>query len=392
MGFEKFLATEIGDVWPWLIGFDNQPNTLPLPAMVMDRGGVLIETEFHLGIQLNFFLKTANRVLWRVAEFKVRDFPKLFEKVSRIPWSRYLKSPDVAWVVAAGGSRLNHEKRIEATCAEAFAKSFGGSATGAATASAQQIYVRVHDDLCTISLDTTGDHLHKRGWGVHKGEAPLRETLAARLLRELMSGVSVDELAELTLVDPMCGSGTLLLEAASLLQPVFDRPFSFLNWKNAPKIYATPLWRKNYKKLFPKAPFKNFLGFDADARAIQAANENLQLLKQKTSLQDLQMTFAEDDLFGEGLKDLGPNWCILNPPYGERLRVQKSEPAIREPFSYQELLQKVVDKFDSEKIGVLLPNKAHVKTLIAPTGYKKSFELPFSNGGLDVLFLIYKRS
>lgn len=398
IGFEKFLAVEISEVWPWLIGFDNQPNSEPVPKMTLDRGGVLLETEFHLGIQLNFFIKTANRVLWRVGEFKARDFPKLFEKISRIPWSRYLKSADVEWVVAASGSRLNHEKRIEATCHEAFIKTFGKPAPAAAPASAppgtsakQKIYVRISDDLCTVSLDTSGEHLHKRGWGIHKGAAPLRETLSAFLLREMMSGASIEELSSLTLVDPMCGSGTLLLEGASLLQPVFDRPYSFLNWRNAPKIYATPLWKKNYKKLFTIAPFKGFMGFDADPKALQAARENLKALQQKTMLKELEIQFQEEDLFEGEKKSIGKNWSILNPPYGERLKVQKSAPTVTEPFSYQDLLQKIADKFDSEKIGLLLPDKSHVKSLTAPKGYEKSLEFSFSNGGLEVVYLIYSR-
>jgi putative N6-adenine-specific DNA methylase len=390
VGFESHLALEISEVWPWLIGFDNQPNQAPVPSMTKHRGGVLLQSEFHLGIQLNFFLKTAHRILWRLADFKVRDFPKLFERVSKIPWNRYLKSTDVEWVVAAAGSRLNHEKRIEGTCQEALVKSFG-KVTGpvSASVSKQKIYVRVNDDLCTLSLDSSGEHLHKRGWGTFKGAAPLRETLAAFLLREMMAGESIETLAKVTLLDPMCGSGTLLLEGASLLQPVFDRPFSFLEWKNAPKIYTAPLWRKNYKKLFTSTAFKAFVGFDADPKALEAARENLKSLREKTLLKELTMEFAEEDLFEGEPRDLGKNWCVLNPPYGERLKVQKSAPVTSEPFSYQDLLQRIADKFSSEKIGLLLPHKAHVKALTPPVGYSKSLEVPFSNGGLDVVYLIY---
>lgn len=388
LGFEESLQGEIREVWPWLIGLNGQPHQEALPEMVQEKGGVLIKTSFELGLQLNFFLKTAHRVLWRVAEFKVRDFPKLFEKIQKIPWGNYLQSREVEWVVAAAKSRLNHEKRIEETCKEAFQK-ISGKITEPKEASEsfkQSVYVRLYDDLCTVSLDTSGENLHKRGWGSMKGEAPLRETLASYLVRQLMEEVSPAHLKEVTMVDPLCGSGTILLEAASLWQPVFKRAFSFLKWKNTPKILKSALLSKNYQFLSDPTPFKKYLGFDLNEKVLVAARENLRVMKEHTAVGDFDIRFEKEDLFSGAVRTEGEVWCLANPPYGERLHVQGQD-----VFSYQDLLQRLGDKFHAEKIGVLLPNKSLVRSLTAPSGYHKTKEVPFSNGGLDVLFLVFSK-
>jgi putative N6-adenine-specific DNA methylase len=388
MGFEDVLAEEIKECWPWLIEINGQANQTVLPEMVMDKGGILIKTPLAMGLQLNFFLKTANRILWRVAEFKVKDFPKLFERVQRIPWGNYLAGTQIEWVVAASKSRLNNEKRIEEVCSESFAK-IASKIQGSSKAK-QDIYVRMHDDLCSISLDTTGEHLHKRGWGAMKGDAPLRETIAAFVLRQMMGNSTPGKLQEVTVVDPMCGSGTFLLEAASLSQPVFSRAFSFLEWKNTPKVFKTPLLKKNYKLLSAKSAFKAFVGYDLSDKVLEAAKENLKTLKQKVDLPELEIQFEKENLFTDEVKNLGSVWCISNPPYGERLHVQ-GQTSAPEGFSYQDLINKMAQKFSSEKVGVLLPNKAIVKSLKAPAGYKKSTEVTFSNGGLDVVFLVFSK-
>jgi putative N6-adenine-specific DNA methylase len=379
-GFEDSTAEEIRECWPWLIGLNGLANTSAYPEIVPDRGGLLVDAPLELGLQFNFFLKTAHRVLWRVGEFKSRDFPKLFEKIKQIPWDRYLESANVEWVVSASKSRLNHDKRIEDTCREAFQKAFAGK--GAAGPVAQQIFVRIHDDHCTVSLDSSGEHLHKRGWGTRKGEAPLRETLAAFILRQMTAQASSAELQNITLVDPMCGSGTLLLEALSLWRPVFDRDFAFFQWKHTPKIFKTDLWKKNYKLLSAEVPFKAYRGYDLEEKVLKAAQENLQDLQTQTGLQAGDIEFKKENLF-EGVCSLpAPVWCVCNPPYGERLRVQGQR-----EFSYDDLLARMAQKFSAEKIGLLLPNKGIVKNIKPPTGYEKILEVPFSNGGLDVLFV-----
>lgn len=406
LGFEEEVVTEIKESWPWLISPNGGANTFPYPEIEIDRGGVSVDVPLEFGVQFNFFLKTAHRVLWRLADFKTRDFPKLFEKVKQIPWEKYLSSDQVEWVVAASKSRLNNEKRIEETCAEAFAKSVGAKQLGKSlTQFPQKIFVRVFDDHCTISLDSSGEHLHKRGWGTRKGEAPLRETLAAFMLRKMMNEASPAELAQITLVDPMCGSGTLLLEGISLWRPNFARDFSFFNWKHSPKIFKTELWRKNYKLLGSDHPFGAYVGYDFDEKILMAARENfadLQNLTVEGSTRDVQLSFEIQNLFANGnlspaATAVGKIWCVANPPYGERLRVQgQSHGQLhgkgQAEFFYDDLLAKIASKFNADKLGILLPDKLIVKNLKSLAGYEKTMEFSFSNGGLDVIFLIYIKS
>lgn len=387
LGFEESLAAEIREVWPWLIELNGVANHQPLPEMTLEKGGVLLRTSLEAGLQLNFFLKTPHRILLRLAEFKARDFPKLFEKIQKIPWLNYLATTKIEWEVSAGKSRLNHDKRIAETCSEAFAKSGARSLSGGDYT--QAIYVRIYDDLCTVSLDSSGENLHKRGWGTRKGEAPLRETLAAFLLREMIGSASPGELQNITLVDPLCGSGTLLLEAASLWTPTFARDFTFLHWKNTPKILKSPLLKKNYKLLMKATPFAAYRGYDIDEKVLSAAELNLADLRSQTDLPECDIRFEKENLFTDGAaaKGRGSVWCISNPPYGERLHVQGQE-----VFSYQNLVNRMANKFTAEKVAVLLPDKAQVRSLKAPPGFKKAHQVSFSNGGLEVLFLLFTRN
>lgn len=387
LGFEESLCQEIRECWPWLIEVNSMANQQPVPEMSLERGGVRLRCPLEMGLQLNFFLKTPHRILLRLAEFKVRDFPKLFEKVQKIPWASHLASANVEWVVAASKSRLNHEKRIEETCRESFAKIASGL-QGGDPSHVQAIYVRMHEDICSISLDSSGENLHKRGWGVLKGEAPLRETLAALLLREMRGSESPGELQQITVVDPLCGSGTVVLEAASLWTPVFTRAFSFMHWRSTPKILKSPLLKKNYKLLMKATPFKAYRGFDLDPKVVGAAMQNLQALREQTELPPADIAFAVENLFeGESRRDLGRVWCLSNPPYGERLHVQGQQ-----VFSYQDLINRMAEKFSAEKVAVLLPEKPLVRGLKPPPGFAKAKQVEFSNGGLEVVFLIYTRA
>ena len=383
-GFEKGLEAEIKEIWPWLIETNGQHTQLPYPPMTVEHGGILVDCPLEMGIQFNFFLKTAHRVLWRLAEFRVRDFPKMFEKVRSLPWEKFLTSHQIEWSVSASKSRLNHEKRIEETCSEAFAKA--AMKIPMTSEHVHKIFVRVHDDLCSISLDSSGEHLHKRGWGSRKGEAPLRETIAAFVLRALIGPTNPAQLAQTCLVDPMCGSGTLLLEAASLFEPNFNRKFDFLYWKNVPKLFKTELWRKNYKLLKRGGAFAAYRGYDMDEKVIQAARLNFEDMQSQLQIQIANLEFQKQNLFEEAAEPL-PNqniWCVSNPPYGERLRVQGQK-----EFSYDDLLLQMIKKFKPQKVGLLLPDKNLVKNIKAPVGFRKSSESSFSNGGLDVVFLIF---
>lgn len=384
LDYEERTLAEMKEVWPYLLGKDAKTHTLPFPEVEVVQGGLEFETDLFAALQLNFFLKTANRVLLRMASFKARDLPKFYQKMKSLPWKEYLASANVEWEVAAQKSRLNNEKRLQDSAESALNEIFKGAA---ATDLCGSIYIRMDDDLCTISLDSTGEHLHKRGWSVLKGEAPLRETIAAYLLKEMTHDLTPAELSQVTLLDPMMGSGTLLSEARALWSGQFARPFAFQKWKKVPKLFVSPSFAFNYE--MPAAyGFKKFVGFDVNEDMIPAAEKNFAEVERQ--LQEVQKSsFAaaprefkvQDALEGTYLSE-GPLWLILNPPYGERL-----------PTAIKGGLKGLVDvlcgQYEPERLGILYPDKERVQN--PPAGYKVLKELKINNGGLRCLFTLLTR-
>lgn len=379
IGFEDELEKELNEIWPFLLGLDGKPHSEPLNLLEKDRGGILIENSFHLGLQINYLSKLANRVLLRVSEFRVRDFPKLFAKLKSLEKEPLLQGFEqgLRFEVAASQSRLNNEKRILEILRELFKEN--------SSEDAQALFVRMHDDLCSVSLDTSGEHLHKRSERWKAGEAPLRETLAAFCGRQLLDGLHFSELKEATLIDPMAGTGTMLLETSLLYQASPRDDFPFLQWKTTPKIFKSPSFVKNYSH-FPKV-FGSVLAGDRDEKVLALCESRLQSaqLNFKVECQDLMRI---DGLVPSDVKKIRP-FLLLNPPYGERLSAD---------FSASELLAQLTKVFNPARIGVLF-SENQVKSVIKDL--KTSGKLPevktlqlrseshFKNGGIPVVFLVF---
>lgn len=377
LDFESLTAEELQKVWSHLLEKDGRPTSEPLPKLQVVEGGVELETSLFLGVQLNFFLKTANRILLRLAEFKARDLPKFYQKVAVIPWAEYLKSSDIEWNVSAQGSRLNNEKRLTESADKALREKLPFR-EGIAR---QKIFVRMVDDFCTISLDTSGEHLHKRGWMNLRGEAPLRETWAAILLQELIRG---EDTSEATLVDPMVGSGSFLLEARSWGFPNFERKYAFLEWANCPKLFLSPSFVFNYKTLAVKPLFKALQGFDLNPQMESVVLGNYEALQgqmrrfYRAAHVEVPLSFKlANSLELEGPPQMGGGYLIVNPPYGERLSgveggMEKAVPVL-------------VRNFAPRKLGILLPSSSKIK---APKGYQVVKSIRVNNGGIRCLFTI----
>lgn len=174
---EKIVAHEIESVWPLLLAKDLKPHGLPLPNLKIQEGGIELECDYFIGVQFNYFLKTANRVLLRIADFKARDLPKYYNKILSLPWGDYLANVPSSFKIAASESRLNNEKRLLESTQEAFKKIFPPNKPSASmeskdSRSGVEVFIRMYQDQCTISLNTSGDHLHK-GDGCCCEERPL---------------------------------------------------------------------------------------------------------------------------------------------------------------------------------------------------------------------------
>lgn len=374
LGFEQTTLEEVQKFWPILLGRNAQPHSEPMPAMTLCSGGIELEADLFLVLQLNFFLKTANRILLRLSEFRVRDFPKFYQKINTLPWAEYFAHANVKIEVAAQKSRLNNEKRLLEIAMQSLKEGLKKSEDEPCGS----IYIRLFDDVCTLSVDTTGEHLHKRGWSVLKGEAPLRETIASFMLLRMLKVGRPSRPGSLTLIDPMMGAGTLLTEAMSLEFGQFSRPFAFQNWVKVPKFFISPSFLFNYKSV-PNPHFQNFIGFDISERMVLTAQKNFDALERQKQLQQkklfksLTAEFRHANSLELPSQTRIANWLVVNPPYGERL--EKGE-----KMGLSALAKEYCRIFSPEKISIIFPENEKIQS--PPKGYSVIDEAKINNGGI----------
>jgi putative N6-adenine-specific DNA methylase len=289
-------------------------------------GGVRFEGSLADAWRANLHLRTAVRVLMRIDRFEARDDDQLYRGASAIDWSRFLR-PNGTFVVAAHSSEsaLDHTLFIEQRAKDAVVDQFRSS-SGARPSVAKDdpdlaIHVHLFRDRCTISVDTSGESLHKRGWRKFQGRAPLAETLAAALVLE--SGWDKRS----PIVDPFCGSGTILIEAALIgagIPPgIFRERFGFERWPGHDEAAWTRFRERarsdaglsSASSASPARSSKLVLrGFDANAEANAGARENVRAAGFEDRI-ELATQRAEDFAPKRGWNA----WIITNPPYGERV-------------------------------------------------------------------------
>ncbi len=292
-----------------------------LAALSLDRaeggsesGGVAFSGRPADCWRANLHLRTASRVLMRLERFKAENFSRFKQKIAALPWELFLYSdPPPRIRVTVRSSRLYHSQALAQRVAEGMAQRFQGHPFLAAPADipAQTVFVRGLKDRFTVSLDSSGELLYKRGIKAHGGTAPLRETLAAAALK--LAGYT----GKKPLVDPMCGSGTFALEAAMMAAGIpagWFREFAFMGWP----CFEQKRWaylRKSAGQAIglPRAPI---LASDQDPAVCQALSDQLA----KTGLSAYVRVTARDFFdFSPGERGMEPGLVALNPPYGLRL-------------------------------------------------------------------------
>ncbi len=357
-----------------------------LKILEVDAGGILIEVPLLKGFLLNHILKTPTRILLRLGEFKARDFPKLFQKASKFPWAEYLIGQIPEIVVATHQSKLFDSRKIEKAILDGIAEFYRRqpvkqryldilALTKNSDTQLPKIYYRSIEDTITLSLDTTGERLHKRGEKVLTGLAPIRENLAALLLVNLTSDVESSQ--SRTLIDPMCGSGTFLIEAMKKNKPVLERHFAY---QLIPDWIDSQFKKQLLEKIGSSESelFNRFIGYDINSEVISLAKENAKNNNSIGSSEKIE--FRAADAFKE-LKcknDNGETFLILNPPYGIRIG-EKSE--ISNDY-YKKLAAALIKNFVPKKMGIIVPEEynffhPNVRSMRA-----------FKNGGIDVVFYV----
>lgn len=272
----------------------------------------------------NMFLRTAQRVLWKVAEFEAVTFDELFEKTKALPWEEYIPRDGRFWVAKANSvksalfSPSDIQSIIKKAIVERMKQTYQVSWFEESGAE-YPLRVFLMKDRVTIALDTTGDSLHKRGYRQLTSKAPITETLAAALI--LLTPWHPDRI----LVDPFCGSGTFPIEAAMIaanMAPGMNRSFLAEQWGNLLKRKYWYDASDEANDLLLKHVETDIQGYDIDGAVIRAARENA-----REAGVDHLIHFQQ-----RAVKDLSHpkkyGFIITNPPYGERLEDKKDLPKL----------------------------------------------------------------
>ena len=349
---------------------------LPLENASAVPGGVEFYGRLVDCYQANLSLRTANRILMRIASFKATSFRQIGNKAAEIPWELYLPSdlsPQIS--VKTKHCRLYHTDAI----AERFLKKMPKNKQNASPSDQsersfeQTIFIRGVDDRFIVSIDSSGSHLHKRGLKRHPGKAPLRETTAAAAL--LLAGYS----GNIPLIDPMCGTGTFSLEAAMMARDIpagWFRKFAFMGWPS----FRRAQWEYQKRQLkinFGSNQAPIIFASDKDPSACR----HLEGCLQQHQLSGVIQIF-QHDFFNIRPKDLTDQTGLvaINPPYGHRLQNRQKSDQL-----FLKVCTHLKREYKGWKLILISPNKSLAqKVPFKLTSHK------FSHGGLKPVMMIGK--
>ena len=315
-GLESVLKREIYD-----LGYE---------VIQVEDGRVTFEGDAEAICRANIFLRTAERVLLKAGEFRAETFEELFEGIRAITWEEYIPRDGRFWAAKASSikSRLFSSSDIQSIVKKAMVermKQTYHEEWFPETGAEYPLRIFLMKDRVTVALDTTGDSLHKRGYRTMAGKAPITETLAAALL--LLTPWKRDRI----LVDPFCGSGTFLIEAAMMaanIAPGAKRGFTAEQWTN---LIPSELWQECQEEAEAQKTSEiqvDIQGYDADSEIVKVARENAKRAGVAHLIHFQHRPVSELN----HPKKYG--FLITNPPYGERMEEKETLPGI-----YRELGQ-----------------------------------------------------
>lgn len=360
-------------------------RALPLSStnFSMEKGGVEFDGRLQDCYIANLHLRIANRVLMRIAGFKATNFSSLDKRLLSIPWELHLSKGVIPEInTTTVHSRLYHkdaiDERIIASISERGRMADFFRIDDPLTSFPQKVFVRVVDDRFTISLDSSGELLYKRGLKAHHAVAPVRETLAATALR--MAGYYGRE----PLLDPMSGSGTFSIEAAMIATctpPGLYRDFAFMGWP----CFRPQRWkfvRKESEKKIIKLKTPNIIASEKDALLSETLKERVDRFNLSNAVSVINM-----DFFDMNKKDVmvlfntrEPGLVIMNPPYGIRLGTRKQSRQL-----FRDIIKKLAGDFQGWKYALFV----HDLDLIREIPFKKSY-IMLDHGGLKLALVAGK--
>lgn len=309
-GLESVLKREIND-----LGYD---------VSNVSDGRVTFIGDAEAICRANIGIRTAERILLKVGEFKADTFDELFEGTKALPWENFIAKDGKFWVTKANSvnSKLFSSSDVQSIVKKAIVEKLKQKYDVEwfeETGSEYPIRISIVKNMVLVGLDTTGDSLHKRGYRTMAGKAPISETLAASLI--LLSPWNKDRI----LVDPFCGSGTIPIEAAMIaanIAPGLNRRFTAQKWYN---LIDRAEWKNAFeeaREAINKDVTIDIQGYDLDGEVLKVARDNA-----VRAGVDKMIHFQQREVAAlSHPKKYG--FIITNPPYGERLEEKEALPAI----------------------------------------------------------------
>lgn len=359
MGLEEVLAQELTQ-----LGANN---------VKIGRRMVSFTGDKEMMYRANFQLHTAIRILKPIKHFRASSADDVYEAVKNIDWSKYIergKTFSVDSVVYSEEFRNSRfvTYKVKDAIVDQFRETTGTRPNISISNPDIRLHIHISDDQATLSLDSSGESLHRRGYRQETTEAPLNEVLAAGMI--LKSGWK----GEKDFIDPMCGSGTLLIEAALIarnISPgVFRKEFAFEKWND----FDAELFDNIYNDDSREREFEHHIyGYDIDMRAVNTALLNV---RAAGFLKDITVKEGDFKNFKTPEK---PAIMITNPPYGERI----STPNLL--GTYKMIGERLKHAFAGNEAWVL----SYREECFEQIGLKPSIKIPLFNGSLECEFRKY---
>lgn len=361
-GFEAILAKELRD-----LGAQNVKEGVRSVSFKGDKGFMY---------KANLALRTAIRILVPIYEFRVDSEEELYKKMLDIPWHEYLDATGTLAVNATlSGEVFTHSHYIALKTKDAIVDYFRRKEHKRPDVDLRHpdvlFDVHIRGQNCILSLDSSGDSLHKRGYRSETNIAPINEALAAGLL--LMSGYS----GSVDYIDPMCGSGTMLIEAAMIacnVPPGIHRPeFGFEKWKD----FDSELYKIIHDSLLKRVrnASHQIIGFDKAPSAIRKSLDNI-----KNASMEEFIKVERKNFFFENKPVSGDALLVFNPPYGERLSLDVDE-------FYSKIGDTLKQNYSNTTAWIITSD---FNSGIKSVGLRSSRKVKLFNGKLECRFVKYE--
>lgn len=362
-GLEEVLAKELVE-----LGANN---------VQIERRAVSFTGDKRMLYMANFCLRTASRILVPIAQFKARHTDDIYEQVKQIDWSEYMTTKMTFQIDATVYSDyFRHSQFVTYRVKDAIVDWWmeRGGVRPSVKLTNPDLYLNVHigGDIVTVSLDSSGESLHKRGYRVANTQAPINEALAAGML--LLAGWR----GQGDFYDPMCGSGTLLIEAAliarNIAPGIYRNGFAFEKWAN----FDANLFEDVYSDDSREREFTHKIyGSDAGFYAVQTAMKNIESAGLQRDIEVKQIRVQELRL---AEKETEGALVMINPPYGERLAQDKDVMNL-----YKDMGTALKHQFSGATAWIISSNDEALKCI----GLRPAKRVRLVNGDLDCWFNQY---